>query len=63
MHAANCHCCAHIYFLIGRTAMVRGISNGHLPNILNQAVLFGFDWVIYANTSYCRLSVIPDGKA
>ena len=48
--------------LTGRSARIAGALDSHLPFILYQAVLFGFDWVIYANISYCRVSVIPDGK-
>ena len=46
--------------LTGRSARIAGTN---LSDILHQAVaVFGFDWVIYANSSYCRVSVIPDGK-
>jgi len=47
---------------IGRTARISGTMTSHLSAILRQAVLFGFDWVIYAGRDYCRVSVIPDGK-
>ena len=46
----------------GRTARIRGTRRSHLSAILRQAVLYGFDWVIYADRNYCRVSVIPDGK-
>ena len=46
----------------GRSARIAGALDSHLPDILHQAALFGFDWVIYANITYCRVSVIPDGK-
>jgi len=47
----------------GRTARIRGIQSSHLRIILRQAVQFGFDWVVYADRDYCRVSVIPDGKS
>ena len=49
--------------MLGRTARIRGIQRSHLRIILRQAVQFGFDWVIYADRDYCRVSVIPDGKS
>ena len=49
--------------MLGRTARIRGIQRSHLRIILRQAVQFGFDWVVYANRDYCRVSVIPDGKS
>ena len=51
-----------MFLFTGRSVRISGTSNDHFPDILHQAVLSGFDWVIYANTSYCRVSVIPDGK-
>lgn len=51
-----------VWMPTGRSARIAGAMDSHLPFILYQAVLFGFDWVIYANISYCRVSVIPDGK-
>lgn len=49
-------------FLLGRTARIRGNSRSELREILQMAILAGFDWVFYADNDYCRVSVIPDGK-
>ena len=47
--------------LIGRTSRIAGSNPSQLPEILRLAVQAGFDWVFYADDSYVRVSVIPDG--
>ena len=34
----------------------------YMSELLKVAIEAGFDWVYYANHSYVRLSVIPDGR-
>ena len=48
--------------LLGRTSRIAGSSAGELPEILQLAVQAGFDWVVYDDVSYARVSVIPDGE-
>ena len=50
------------YVLIGRTSRIAGSNPNQLPQILQLAVKAGFDWVFYADDSYARVSVIPDGE-
>ena len=48
--------------MLGRTSRIAGSDPGELPEILHLAVQAGFDWVVYADENYVRVSVIPDGE-
>ena len=49
--------------LLGRTSRIAGSNAGELPEILQLAVQAGFDWVVYDDVNYARVSVIPDGES
>ena len=43
--------------------MVQVTSSTFATKLLKTAIQAKFDWVYYADSSYVRLSVIPDGES